>query len=110
MITFSSLFWLDILCGYRVHVIVEAPSSHCYSEEMIFIYCQQPVFAHTNKFCSNSVPYTSITSHSTEDGVPYIVSIFAENSAGKGAECNVTDFTNELGEFHCCTKHDNMLF
>ena len=34
----------------------------------------------------------------TEDGVPYIVSIFAENSAGNGTKCNVTDFTNELGE------------
>ena len=34
----------------------------------------------------------------TEDGVPYIVSIFAENSAGNGTRCNVTDFTNELSE------------
>ena len=34
----------------------------------------------------------------TEAGVPYIVSIFAENSAGNGTECNVTDFTDELGE------------
>ena len=34
---------------------------------------------------------------STEDGVPYIVQIFAENSAGNGTVCNVTDFTNELG-------------
>ena len=40
----------------------------------------------------------------TEDGVPYIVSIFAENSAGNGTKCNVTDFTNELRKFHCCTK------
>ena len=38
---------------------------------------------------------------STEDGVPYIVSIFAENSAGNGTKCNVTDFTNELRKFHC---------
>jgi len=39
---------------------------------------------------------------STEDGVPYTVQIFAENSAGNGTVCNVTDFTNELGEsfFH----------
>ena len=37
----------------------------------------------------------------TEDGVPYILSIFAENSAGNGTKCNVTDFTNELGE---CTQ------
>ena len=34
----------------------------------------------------------------TEDGVPYILSIFAENSAGNGTKCNVTDFTNELSE------------
>ena len=34
----------------------------------------------------------------TEDGVPYIVSIFAENSAGNGSKCNITDFTDELGE------------
>ena len=34
----------------------------------------------------------------TEAGVPYIVSIFAENSAGNGTKCNVTDFTDELGE------------
>ena len=34
----------------------------------------------------------------TEDGVPYIVSIFAENPAGNGTKCNVTDFTNELGK------------
>ena len=36
----------------------------------------------------------------TENGVPYIVSIFAENSAGNGTKCNVTDFTNELSMFH----------
>ena len=40
------------------------------------------------------------TSTSTGDGVPYIVSIFAENSAGNGTRCNVTDFTNELRMFH----------
>ena len=37
---------------------------------------------------------------STEDGVPYTVSIFAENSAGNGTVCNFTDFTNELCKFH----------
>ena len=37
---------------------------------------------------------------STEDGVPYTLQIFAENSAGNGTVCNVTDFTNELGESH----------
>jgi len=39
---------------------------------------------------------------STEDGVPYTVQIFAENSAGSGTVCNVTDFTNELGESFFC--------
>jgi len=39
---------------------------------------------------------------STEDGVPYTVQIFAENSAGNGTVCNVTDFTNELGESFFC--------
>ena len=34
----------------------------------------------------------------TEAGVPYIVSIFAESLAGNGTKCNVTDFTDELGE------------
>ena len=43
------------------------------------------------------------SSHSTEGGVPYIVSIFAENSAGNGTKCNVTDFTNELRKFHKAT-------
>ena len=43
----------------------------------------------------------------TEAGIPYIVSIFAENSAGNGTRCNVTDFTNELRTFHCCTKQHN---
>ena len=51
--------------------------------------------------------YYSTPLTSTEDGVPYIVSIFAENLAGNGTKCNVTDFTNELGEFHCCTKQLN---
>ena len=37
---------------------------------------------------------------STEDGVPYTVSIFVENSAGNGTVCNFTDFTNELCKFH----------
>ena len=41
----------------------------------------------------------------TEDGVPYIVSIFAENSAGNGTKCNVTDFTNELRK-----KQSNIVF
>ena len=36
----------------------------------------------------------------TGDGVPYTVSIFAENLAGNGTKCNVTDFTNELRTFH----------
>ena len=34
----------------------------------------------------------------TGDGIPYIVSIFAESLAGNGTKCNVTDFTDELGE------------
>ena len=46
----------------------------------------------------------------TEAGVPYIVSIFAENAAGNGTKCNVTDFTDELGEFHCCTKQHSYVF
>ena len=46
-------------------------------------------------------PYTSIfTPTPTEAGVPYIVSIFAENSAGNGTRCNATDFTDELRMFH----------
>ena len=44
----------------------------------------------------------------TEDGVPYIVSIFAENSAGNGTKCNVTDFTNELGE--SCNTYNQCCF
>ena len=40
----------------------------------------------------------------TVDGVPYTVSIFAENSAGNGTKCNFTDFTNELRKF------DSLLF
>jgi len=47
---------------------------------------------------------------STEDGVPYTVQIFAENSAGNGTVCNVTDFTNELGESHCSTSVCDCLF
>ena len=39
-------------------------------------------------------------SDSAEDGVPYNVQIFAENSAGNGTRCNFTDFTNELRKFH----------
>ena len=46
----------------------------------------------------------------TEAGVPYIVSIFAENAAGNGTKCNVTDFTDELGEFRSCTKQHSYLF
>ena len=46
----------------------------------------------------------------TEDGVPYTVQIFAENSAGNGTVCNVTDFTNELGEFHCSASVCGCLF
>ena len=45
-----------------------------------------------------SVYYITALPTPTENGVPYIVSIFAENSAGNGTKCNVTDFTNELGE------------
>ena len=41
--------------------------------------------------------------HYTENGVPYTVSIFAENLAGNGTKCNVTDFTNELRKFHKAT-------
>ena len=37
----------------------------------------------------------------TGAGIPYTVSIFAENSAGNGTVCNFTDFTNELCKFHC---------
>ena len=59
----------------------------------------------TVNYVSTSIPmcgfcllyYCSSNSY-TEDGVPYIVSIFAENSAGNGTKCNVTDFTDELGE------------
>ena len=47
--------------------------------------------------------YTCTLTTLTEDGVPYTVSIFAENSAGNGTKCNVTDFTNELGMFYYCT-------
>ena len=43
--------------------------------------------------------HTYIPPTPTEEGVPYIVSIFAENSAGNGTKCNITDFTNELSEF-----------
>ena len=54
------------------------------------------------------LPHTSIYPPTpTEDGVPYIVSIFAENSVGNGTKCNVTDFTNELGTFHCYTDQSN---
>ena len=38
---------------------------------------------------------------SAEAGVPYTVSIFAENSAGNGTVCNFTDFTDERRKFHC---------
>ena len=41
---------------------------------------------------------------STEDGVPYTVRILAENSAGNGTMCNVTDFTDELGKSYCSTS------
>ena len=47
--------------------------------------------------------YTCTLPTPTEAGVPYTVSIFAENSAGNGTKCNVTDFTNELGMFYNCT-------
>jgi len=47
---------------------------------------------------------------SIEDGVPYTVQIFAENSAGNGTVCNVTDFTNELGESHCSASVCGCLF
>ena len=47
---------------------------------------------------------------STDDGVPYTVQIFAENSAGNGTVCNVTDFTNELGESHCSASVCGHLF
>ena len=43
----------------------------------------------------------------TVDGVPYTVSIFAENSAGNGTKCNVTDFTDELSMLHYC-MHANI--
>ena len=45
-----------------------------------------------------SVYYITALPTPAENGVPYIVSIFAETSAGNGTKCNITDFTNELGE------------
>ena len=31
----------------------------------------------------------------TETGVPYDVRVFAENGAGKGSSCTITDFAEE---------------
>ena len=45
-------------------------------------------------------PYTYTFLIATADGVPYVLSVFSENSAGNGTKCNVTDFTNELSESH----------
>ena len=58
---------------------------------------------HNCGFCLINFLTVVVVQHSssptlTEPGVPYIVSIFAENSAGNGTKCNVTDFTDELGE------------
>ena len=51
-------------------------------------------------FCPvSTITYPTLT----EAGVPYTVCIFGENSAGNGTKCNVTDFTNELCKFYCCT-------
>ena len=62
-------------------------------------------FQHNCGFCLLNFLTVVVVKHSssptlTEPGVPYIVSIFAENSAGNGTKCNITDFTDELGE--CC--------
>ena len=64
-------------------------------------------------FLSRAIEIESNPLHipfSTEDGVPYTVQIFAENSAGNGTVCNVTDFTNELGESHCSASVCGCLF
>ena len=45
-----------------------------------------------------SVYYITALPTPAENGVPYIVSIFAETSAGNGTKYNITDFTNDLGE------------
>ena len=60
-------------------------------------------FQHICGFCLLNVFTVVVIQHSssptlTEPGVPYTVCIFAENSAGNGTKCNVTDFTDELGE------------
>ena len=70
--------------------------------------CSSLLFDELNFFLLDDLPfYYSTPPIPTEAGVPYIVSIFAENAAGNGTKCNVTDFTDELCKFHCCTKQLN---
>ena len=66
-------------------------------------------FQHNCGFCSfrDLVVITVYSTYTpptfTENGVPYTVRIFAENSAGNGTKCNVTDFTDELCKFYKAT-------
>ena len=64
-------------------------------------------------FLSRAIEIESNPLHipfSTEDGVTYTFQIFAENSAGNGTVCKVTDFTDELGELHCSASVCGCLF
>ena len=58
-------------------------------------------------FVAMLYPYTHTFLIPTADGVPYVLSVFAENSAGNGTKCNVTDFTDELSMLHYC-MHANI--